>query len=135
MRNSWIIIPIFLLLQSNVSSQSQFIYAGLTSKLDSRRLGNGIESHFAGLYFKATVSVDVYIQSLPVEAQHLMMKMENKFADYFFQAVEANQNGSKIPIEWENYFSDKNFSSVQFKLMGANAHINGDIWQVFTSSF
>ena len=35
----------------------------------------------------------------------------------------------------KNYFNGKDLSELQLKLIGANAHINGDIWQAMRSSF
>jgi hypothetical protein len=40
----------------------------------------------------------------------------------------------KVPEVWKNYFGGK-YSPLQLKLIGANAHINGDIWQALTDNF
>jgi len=130
------LITILIILFSAKSfSQQQLLPAGLTAKLDSVRMSTGSEAHFGELYLKTTIAADAYIESLPGEGRILMKKLEQNFAEYFFHAIDANYNGAIIPEEWKNYFNGKELSALQLKLMGANAHINGDIWQAMTSSF
>jgi hypothetical protein len=40
-----------------------------------------------------------------------------------------------VPENWSTYFSDTSFSEAQYFLLGANAHINGDIWKALTTEF
>jgi hypothetical protein len=135
MRIRYIKVLAFFLIASKTFSQTTLLSTGLIVKLDSVRGGTDKASHFGDLYFKATIDVDNYIQSLPQEMQLLMKKLEDNFAAYFFLAADANNNGYTVPGVWKNYFNDKQLSSLQLKLMGANAHINGDIWQAIRSSF
>ena len=95
----------------------------------------GNESHFGELYLKTTISADTYIETLPEQGRILMKRLEQNFAQYFFRAIDASYNGSPVPNEWKNYFNGKDLSVLQLKLMGANAHINGDIWQAMSCSF
>lgn len=95
----------------------------------------GNESHFGELYLKTTISADSYIETLPEQGKVLMKRLEENFARYFFRAIDSSCNGDPVPNEWKNYFNGKDLSVLQLKLMGANAHINGDIWQAMTSSF
>ena len=98
-------------------------------------MSTGIESHFAELYLKTAISADSYIETLPEHGKILMRRLEQNFAQYFFRAIDSNCRGSSVPNEWKNYFNGKDLSELQLKLMGANAHINGDICQAMTSSF
>lgn len=123
-----------LLISFACFSQQQVLSVLITTKLDSVRTRTGAERHFGELYWQTTLSADAYIESLEGEGKSLMKKLEESFAIYFFRAVEANNNNTGVPKEWKNYFSG-NYSSLQLKLMGANAHINGDIWQALTDNF
>jgi aryl carrier-like protein len=125
----------FLWLFISFSAFSQQILpVALATKLDSMTICAGKEKHFGELYLKTTRLVDSYIVSLPGQGKDLMMRMEENFATYFFKAIEANNSGTKIPEVWKNYFNGDH-SPLQLKLMGANAHINGDIWQALTNNF
>jgi hypothetical protein len=116
-------------------SQQYLASSALIARLDSIAMSGNKASHFADLYLQTTITADEYIQTLTPEAGHMMKRLEQRFAEYFFHAIDADNTGNKMPGEWENYFNGNNLSSLQLKLAGANAHINGDIWQAFTSSF
>ena len=116
-------------------SQQYLISSTLVARLDSVTASAGIASHFAELYLQTTIAADLYIQTLPPAEGQLMKRLEQNFAEYFFRAIAASNTGNEIPGEWKNYFSGTDLSPLQLKLMGANAHINGDIWQALTSSF
>ena len=130
-----LITILIILFSAKCFSQQRLLSAGLTAKLDSVRMSAGSEAHFGELYLKTTIAADAYIESLPGQGRVLMKKLEQNFAEYFFNAIEANYKGAIIPDEWKNYFTGRELSALQLKLMGANAHINGDIWQAMTSSF
>ena len=135
MRYRWRIILVFLVITIKGFPQSELLSTSIIAKLDSVRMRANHESHFAELYCKATLAADQYIQSLSGTGQALMARLERNFAEYFFRAVKASDEGALIPPEWKNYFNGKRLSSLQLKLMGANAHINGDIWQAMVASF
>jgi len=122
-----------LLINLSAFSQ-QMLPVALASKLDSMTMCAGKEKYFGELYLKTTRLVDSYIGSLSGKGNDLMMKMEENFATYFFKAIEAKNSGTPIPEVWKNYFNG-DLSPLQLKLMGANAHINGDIWQALTNNF
>lgn len=63
-----------------------------------------------------------------------MKTPEERFAMYFFRVIDSNNGGTEVPDEWKNYFNGR-YSPLQLKLMGANANINGDIWQVLATNF
>jgi len=116
-------------------SQQYLASSALIARLDSITMSGSKASHFAELYLQTTITADEYIQTLPPGAGQMMKRLEQGFAEYFFHAIDADNTGNEIPGEWENYFNGNKLSSLQLKLTGANAHINGDIWQVLTSSF
>ena len=129
------ILSLIILISVEVFAQRQFLSVGILARLDSISMSAGKESHFAELYLNTAISADSYIEMLPEQGKILMRKLEQNFAEYFFRTVDSNSKGSSIPKEWKNYFNGKDLSELQLKLMGANAHINGDIWQAMVSSF
>jgi len=131
-------LPIILLvftISFKSFSQQYLDSSGLIARLDSITMSGSQASHFADLYLQTTITADEYIQTLPPEAGQMMKKLEQGFAEYFFHAIDADKAGNGLPGVWENYFNGNKLSLLQLKLMGANAHINGDIWQALTSSF
>jgi len=136
MRYRCCIVLIFLFIATKDFSQSALLSTSLITKLDSVRTSGDRTCYFGELYLTATLDADKYISSLEAPMQQLMKRLEENFAFYFFRAVEANDNGIDIPDEWKNYFNSRNdLSPLQLKLIGANAHINGDIWQAMVSGF
>ena len=115
-------------------SQQQMLLPALTTRLDSVSMCPGNERYFGELYLQATISVERYIESLSGQDKLLMRTLEERFAMYFFRAIDSNKKGAEVPDEWKNYFTGK-YSPLQLKLLGANAHINGDIWQALTENF
>ena len=126
-------ILLWLFISINAFSQ-KILPIALAAKLDSITMCPGKEKHFSELYLLTTRLVDSYVESLPVKSKNLMKRMEESFAVYFFNAIESHNSGTQIPGIWENYFNGDH-SPLQLKLMGANAHINGDIWQALTNNF
>lgn len=106
----------------------------LITRLDSVRMCPGNERYFGELYLQTTLSADLYIASLTGQDKLLMETLEERFAIYFFRAIDSNKKGAEVPDEWKNYFNGK-YSPLQLKLMGANAHINGDLWQALVNNF
>jgi len=133
MSSKQLTILLLLFISTDVFSQ-KVLPVALVVKLDSITMCPGKERHFGELYLKTTRLVDSYIESLPMNGKELMKRMEESFATYFFNAIEANNSGTQILEAWRNYFNG-NHSPLQLKLIGANAHINGDIWQALTSNF
>lgn len=107
----------------------------LLKKLDSIRNSNSIARHFASLYFNTTVKSVHYFLYQDEEQKRLIERFESGFADLFFKAAEAYHNHDTVPKEWKVYFADSTLSSLQYQLIGINAHINGDIWQALTDKF
>ena len=130
-----LILGLVILISAKVFSQRQFLSVGILARLDSISMNAGKESHFAELYLKTAISADSYIETLPERGKVLMRRLEQNFAQYFFRAIDSVYKGGSVPNEWKNYFNDNDLSGLQLKLMGANAHINGDIWQAMISSF
>src|SRR4026207_81386 len=126
--------PLWFLITLPVYSQQQSLSVAVATRLDSVTMGSGKERHFGELYLQTTRLVDVYIETLPERGRLLMRRLEESFVAYFLRATNANNSGSEIPDEWKTYFTG-NHSPLQLKLMGANAHINGDLCPALTDNF
>lgn len=107
----------------------------LLRKLDSVQRSSSVSRHFAELYFKVTAGAIDYFSKEDESVQDFMQRLELRFADYFFTAAGLFNQKKEIPPSWKTYYADTSRSSLQYFLLGANAHINGDIWQTLTNEF
>lgn len=116
-------------------TQEKDIEIELLKKLDSISKSSSIARHFASLYFETTIlSIDFFANADPA-VKNFIGRLENNFAGFFFRSADAHFNKTAIPVVWQSYFRDSTLSPLQYKLLGINAHINGDIWQALTSEF
>lgn len=88
--------------------------------------------HFAGLYYQTTQSAIHFYQGEQPSTRHFICQLELRFAEFFFNAVESE--GRNEP-HWKPYFEHRHLSPIQYFLLGANAHINGDIWRSIVADF
>ena len=116
-------------------AQTSSYESGLLLKLDSISQSPSISRHFSKLYYNTTVIADNFFAESDESVRSFMKRLEDRFGDFFFEAAQSYKNGTKIPEPWATYFSDGNFSEAQYFLLGANAHINGDIWKALTAEF
>jgi hypothetical protein len=107
----------------------------LLHKLDSLKNSSSSSKYFAGLYYNTTVKSVNYFLTRPEKEKDFNVRFELSFAEFFFRSVDARAQSHAIPWEWKTYFADSALSPLQYKLIGINAHINGDIWQTLTSGF
>lgn len=107
----------------------------LLKKLDSISKSKSVASYFASLYFETTtISADFFKNTAPA-TKSFIERFEKSFAGFFFRAAEANIADTPVPAVWRDYYADSALSVLQYKLLGINAHINGDLWQALTSEF
>jgi hypothetical protein len=106
----------------------------LLKKLDSIQNSSSVSKYFGELYFKTTVDAVNFFFEKGNKEKDFIRRLEIKFASFFFRSAEAYRNGKPVPTEWKSYYSDS-LSSLQYKLLGINAHINGDMWQALTAEF
>lgn len=131
--------PVFifglLLLQMQVFSQVRSSETALLQKLDSIRNSSCISRHFADLYFSTTKKAVEFSSNKPAAVKIFIERLETSFAALFFRSIDSFAKRSRIPGEWKNYFDHDSLSAIQYKLLGINAHINGDIWQALVTAF
>lgn len=131
----FIIIGFTELFWSQCPAQISNEEIGLLRKLDSIQKSSSISKHFAELYFKTTVEAANFFLNSGKKEKDFINRLETRFGSFFFRSVEAESTETAIPEEWKAYFSSPDLSPVQYKLLGINAHINGDIWQALTAEF
>lgn len=107
----------------------------LMRKLDSLQSSPGVPKYFAGLYFTTTQKAIGFFKDKPAETKNFIERLETSFAGFFFRSVDSFTQYKMVPVEWKDYFTDSSLSPLQYKLLGINAHINGDIWQALVSAF
>ena len=107
----------------------------LLQKLDSIKKSQSVARHFAELYFNTTVKAIDHFSNRSKKENDFIQRFETRFAEFFFCSAEAHSRCIPIPREWKTYFADTALSPLQYKLLGINAHINGDIWKVLTVEF
>lgn len=109
--------------------------AGLLNQLDSMRNSRSEAAHFAGIYYEVTRKAGRFSLREDSSGRQFMLTMEKAFAGYFFRAASAKNQGAPVPGVWAAYFADSTLKPLQYRLLGINAHINGDIWQALVASF
>lgn len=57
------------------------------------------------------------------------------FSGYFLKACRQFNDSSTTSRTWESYFTATGLSPLQLKLLGINAHINGDLWKALRVSY
>ena len=107
----------------------------LLQKLDSIQRSQSVARHFAELYYSTTVKATDFFLNRSKKENDFIERFERRFADFFFRSADAHMQHIPIPREWKAYFTDTALSPLQYKLLGINAHINGDIWKVLTDEF
>jgi len=127
----FILLYVPLIMQGQYSEQS----ISLLIRMDSAANAKSVTRYFAGLYRNTTFSAVDYFSRYDDQVQSFMQRLEKRFAGYFFEAAIAYEKHAEIPLNWKNYFKEQDLSEIQYLFLGANAHINGDIWQALVSEF
>lgn len=103
--------------------------------VDSIAQTKGTASVFAALYSKTMLEIEEQLKQLDFSTIRQIRKLEINFAEYFLKACHEFNNSKKTGEIWKAYFTIANVSPIQLKLLGINAHINGDLWQALKDSF
>jgi hypothetical protein len=120
--------------QSNAQNSDPLVHT--LSQLDSIQHSNTIAKYFGGLYVNFLLTIETQLKSDDSTDKEMARKFEQVFAHYFIDASHAYETGHPIASPyWEAYFADTTLDILQYKLLGANAHLNGELWQALTYSF
>jgi hypothetical protein len=103
--------------------------------VDSIAQTKSTASIFAALYIKTMLEIEEQLKQMDTVTIRQIRKLEINFAEYFLKACREFYNSNTTGETWNAYFTITNLSTVQLKLLGINAHINGDLWQALKDSF
>lgn len=116
-------------------SKAQYAFRQLYL-LDSIGNSSSISKHFGSLYFHFLQNVESQMNGVDSQTLQLVRRFEQVFAQYYIDACELHlQNQGLQGVFWETYFADTSLQPVQYALLGANAHLNGGLWQALCKSF
>jgi hypothetical protein len=103
--------------------------------VDSIARSGDISSIFGALYSKTMQEIEVQLQKMDIVSVRQIRKLELNFSGYFIRACRHIKNADSLDKNWAAYFKTNNLSPIQLKLLGINAHINGDLWKALRDSF
>lgn len=105
-------------------------------QLDSIGKSNSHSKHFGRLYHQFLTGIEEQLGTRDSAAQKLVRRFEKNFAGFYINACQSYLNKEKIDLqEWQAYFSDSALQPIQYLLLGANAHLNGGLWNALVKSF
>ena len=105
-------------------------------QLDSIGHSTSIGKYFGELYFQFLLLVEKQLNTADTSTERLVRNFEMKFAQFFIDACIAYKNHQQISLPaWKNYFTDTTLQPIQYKLLGANAHLNGGLAEAIKRSY
>jgi Family of unknown function (DUF5995) len=105
-------------------------------QLDSLASTNSPSRYFGNLYFSFLTAIERQLVPADSATKQMVRRFERVFAQFYIDACFAHERGQQPPLqEWRCYFSNRGLQPIQYKLLGANAHLNGGLWQALTQSF
>ena len=117
------------------SQESSYTFYQLY-QLDSIGKSRSIGRHFGELYFYFLQLVEAQLSKSDTATKRLVRHFEIVFAQFFIDACAAYKNHEQIPLPvWRAYFTDTTLQPAQYKLLGANAHLNGGLAEAIAGSY
>ena len=105
-------------------------------QLDSIGHSPSIGRYFGDLYYHFLLLVEGELKRSDSSTERLVRNFEAVFANFFINACYAYKNGEQIQLpEWRKYFSDSSLQTIQYYLLGANAHLNGGLSAAIAGSY
>jgi hypothetical protein len=99
----------------------------LLDTLQQVKESHTIAKHFADLYYESIVISNKLLQKSNAPELVFIEKFEAQFAPLFFKQFYNYLEQKPINTVWEYYFANKKLNDLQYKFIGMNAHINGDM--------
>jgi Family of unknown function (DUF5995) len=106
----------------------------ITDSLYKIAAGTTVSKHFAQLYYYAALQTDNHAAAQHPAAGQFVNAFKNKFAVYFLQAAQQEQQPQLQTFSWQRYYSPVRLNALQYYIVGMNAHINGDMWQALVQA-
>ncbi len=132
----FLLMIFFLLTISKVRSQDTLFNFHQLYELDSIGKTNSISSHFGNLYYDFLLLIEAELSKSDTTTKRLVRNFEMVFAQFYIDACNSCKNNSNnfLPA-WQAYFKDTTLQPIQYKLMGANAHLNGGLAEAIAHSY
>jgi hypothetical protein len=126
MKYLWLLFLIFYKF-TLVKAQQPTYNAPLLNTLATIANTNTTAAHFAKLYYKAIEITNLHLHQQTPNEQAFIIKFEAAFAPLFFQSYDNYLNQKTQNSVWNTYYQHNNLNDLQYKFIGMNAHINGDM--------
>lgn len=135
-RNFFFILCCLLLWMIQSSSQTKNYAFYQLYQLDSIGKTPSITRHFGSLYFDFLQLVEAQLEKADTSTKRLVRHFEMVFAQFYIDACMAYRDHQPIPLPaWRAYFTDSSLQPAQYKLLGANAHLNGGLAEAIAGSY
>ena len=132
----FLVIPVFMLICCSCTAQEKSYAFRQLYQLDSIGKSSSISRYFGELYFQFLQRVEQQLQKSDTATQRLVRNFEIVFAQFYIDACIAHHRNEQVPLPaWRAYFADKTLEPVQYKLLGANAHLNGGLSEAIAGSY
>jgi hypothetical protein len=132
------IVPIIFVLLISFRGNSQRLEYPFYQlyQLDSIGKSNSISRHFGWLYYNFLCLVEKKLEDADSSTVRLVRHFESVFAQFYIDACIAFKNGEEIKHPaWKAYFTDTTLESYHYYLLGANAHLNGQLAEAIAGSY
>jgi Family of unknown function (DUF5995) len=124
-----------LTIANNGKCQTNYSFYQLY-QLDSIGKSSSISCHFGELYFNFLLLVEKQLENADTATQLMVRHFEIVFAQFYIDACVAYKNHEQIKLPaWRAYFADTTLEPSQYKLLGANAHLNGGLSEAIAGSY
>lgn len=105
-------------------------------QLDSIASSPGIGRHFGKLYGDFLRLIEKRLEKADTATTRLLRHFESVFAQFYIDAANEHRNHKPISHpSWKKYFEDSSLSAAQYYLLGANAHLNGQLSEAIFHSY
>jgi hypothetical protein len=105
-------------------------------ELDSIGHSASIGKYFGSLYFDFLKQIEKELDHSDTATKRLVRNFEINFAQFYIDACTSYCCNKNIEYPaWQAYFRDSSLKPIQYKLLGANAHLNGQLAEAIASSY
>jgi hypothetical protein len=132
----FILLAFAILFSINSSSQQRTYPFIQLYQLDSLGHSTNLTRHFGYLYYEFLKLVEAKLDKADTSTQRFIRNFEQVFAQFYIDACYAFAKKQEIPMPaWRAYFTDTSFARGQYFLLGANAHLNGQLAEAIAHSY
>jgi hypothetical protein len=129
------LLILFISLMSLYAAAQKLPAGEVLEQLDSLAQSNGPGRCFAELYVETTIEIEKQRAEMDSLSIVQISRLEKNFSGYFINACKKLAETNDTAEIWKAYFKSSGSSDLKRKLLGINAHINGDLWQALRDSY